>query len=50
MELPLGAPHLYLPDEVPAVASHEIARIEAAMPPETTRLDLEARLVTPRVI
>jgi hypothetical protein len=49
MELPLDVPHLYLPDEVPAVASHEIARIEAAMPPETTGLDyVKARLVTPR--
>ena len=49
MELPLDAPHLYLPDEVPAVASHEIARIEAAMPPETTGLDyVKARIVTPR--
>ena len=38
MELPLDGPHLYLPDEVPAVATHEIARIEAAMPPETTGL------------
>ena len=49
MELPLDAPNLYLPDEFPAVASHEIARIEAAMPPETTGLDyVKARLVTPR--
>jgi len=51
MELPLDAsiPHLYLPDEFPAVASHEISRIEAAMPPETTGLDyVKARLVTPR--
>jgi hypothetical protein len=31
MELPLDAPHLYLPDDVPTVASDEIARIEIAM-------------------
>jgi len=38
-----------LSDEVPAVASHEIARIEAAIPPEITGLDyVKARLVTPR--
>jgi hypothetical protein len=49
MELPLDVPHLYLPDEVPAVASHEISWIEAAMPPKTTRLDyVKARLVAPR--
>jgi hypothetical protein len=49
MELPLDAPHLYHPDKVPAVASHEIARIEAVMPLETTGLDyVKARLVTPR--
>ena len=49
MELPLDAPRLYLSDEVSAVASHELARIEAAMPPETTGLDyVKARLVTPR--
>ena len=49
MELPLDVPHLYLPDEVPAVASHEITRIEAAMSPETAGLDyVKARLVTTR--
>ena len=51
MELPLDAPHLYLPNEVPAVASHEIARIEGAMPPETTGLDyVNVRLVTPKTV
>jgi len=49
MELPFDAPHLYLPDEVPAVASQEISRIEAGMPPETTEICyVKARLVTPR--
>ena len=38
-ELPLDAPQLFLPDSVPAVASHELAKIEAAMPPETSGLD-----------
>jgi hypothetical protein len=51
MELLLDTPRLYLPDEIPAVASHEISRIEAAMPPENTGLEyVKARLVTPRVI
>ena len=49
MELPLDVPRLYVPDEVSAVASHEISRIEAAMPPKSTGLDyVKARLVTPR--
>jgi hypothetical protein len=49
MELPLNTPRLCLPDEVPAVASHEISGIEAAMPPETTGLEyVKARLATPR--
>jgi hypothetical protein len=49
MELPLDTSRLYLLDEVPAVASHEISQIEAAMTPETTGLDyVKARLVTPR--
>jgi hypothetical protein len=30
MELLLDNPHLYLPDEVPAVASHKRARIKAS--------------------
>jgi hypothetical protein len=48
-ELPLDTPRLYLPDEVPTAASHEISRIEAAMPPETTGLEyVEALLVMPR--
>jgi hypothetical protein len=48
-ELPLDTPRLYLPDEVPTVVSHEISRIEAAMPPETTGLEyVKAQLVTPR--
>ena len=51
VELPLDASHLFLPDEVPAVASHEIARIEGAMPPETTGLDyVNVRLVTPKTV
>ena len=48
-ELPLNAPQLFLPDSVPAVASHELAKIEAAMPPETSGLDyVKDLLVTPR--
>ena len=48
-ELPLDAPQLFLPDRVPAVASHELAKIEAAMSPETSGLDyVKERLVTPR--
>jgi hypothetical protein len=49
VELHLDAPRLYLPDKVPVVASQEVSRIEAAMPPEATDLDyVKARLVTPR--
>jgi len=48
-ELPLDAPQLFLPDRVPAVASHELAKIEAAMSPETSGLNyVKERLVTPR--
>jgi len=50
-ELPLDAPQLFLPDRVPAVASHELAKIEAAMSPETSGLDyVKERLVTPRQV
>jgi hypothetical protein len=48
-QLPLDAPKLFLPDRIPAVASHELAKIEAAMFPETSGLDhVKERLVTPR--
>ena len=48
-ELPLDAPQMFLPDRVPAVASHELAKIEAAMSPETSGLDyVKERLVNPR--
>jgi len=48
-ELPLDTPQLFLPDRVPAVESHELAKIEAAMFPETSGLDfVKERLVTPR--
>jgi len=49
VELPLDAPRLFRPDEVPAVATHDLARIEAAMSPETSGLDyVKEGLVTPR--
>ena len=48
-ELPLDVPQLFLPDRVPAVASHELAKIESAMSPETSGLDyVKERLFTPR--
>jgi hypothetical protein len=48
-EHPLDAPPVFLPDNFPAVASHEVAKIEAAMFPETAGLDyVKERLVTPR--
>jgi hypothetical protein len=48
-ELPLDTPQLFLPDRVPAVEGHELAKIEAAMSPETSGLDfVKERLVTPR--
>jgi len=49
MELNIGTPHLYLPDEIPMFASQGIPRIEAAMPPEATGFDyIKERPVTPR--
>jgi hypothetical protein len=48
-ELPLDAPQLFLPDKIPPVESRELAQIEAALSPETSRLDfINERLVTPR--
>jgi len=48
-DLPLDAPQLFLPDSVPVVPSHELAKIEAAMSPEMSGLDyIKERLVTPR--
>ena len=42
-------PLLFLPDSVPAAASHEVAKIVEDMPPETSGLDfVKERLVTPR--
>jgi len=47
-EVNLDTPQLFLPDGVPALASHEVAKIVEAMPPETSRLDfVKERLVTP---
>ena len=41
-------PQLLLPDSVPALASHEVAKIVEAMPPESSGLDfVKERLVTP---
>ena len=49
-ELHLDTPQLFLPDRIPAIESRELARIEAAMSPETSELDLvKERLATPVV-
>ena len=49
VELHLDTPQLFLPDRIPAVESQELAKIEAAMSPETSGLDLaKERLATPR--
>ena len=48
-ELHLDTPQLFLPDRVSAVESRELAKIEAAMSPETSGLDfVKERLATPR--
>jgi hypothetical protein len=48
-ELPLNTPQLFLPDRVPVVEGRELAKIEAAMSPETSGLDVvKERLATPR--
>jgi len=48
-ELPLDTPQLFLPDRVPVVEGRELAKIEAAMSPETSGLDfVKERLATPR--
>jgi len=48
-EFHLDTPQLFLPDRIPAVESQELAKIEAAMSPETSGLDLaKERLATPR--
>jgi len=48
-ELPLDTPQLFLPDRVPAVEGHELAKIEAAMAPKTSGLNfVKERLATPR--
>ena len=40
---------LFLPDSVPALPSHEVAKLVEDMPPETSELDfVKERLVTPR--
>ena len=48
-ERDLDAPLLFLPDGVPELPSHEVAKLVEALPPETSELDfVKERLVTPR--